>query len=256
MTLFTYLPFSVCNNSILCDIHTCKTIVNSSTCVCEEGYENTSPLQCEDVDECLDAEKNSSLCGGRNHTCVNTNGSYTCTCQEGYENAHPKFCTEEFNEIIKQQSSGREGLVFYNISAAMTVFFLSIYIIIFFVYNAVLLLNTITNAVYLWVTTEPVDEWDDMDEIGKLSLFTKGDSYSPNKHTISQAPSFLSIASYSSSNSKRASMPTIPSTPFFSPNSSFDQKATSTLFNVRAPTQTKPSTPYFSPNSSFDHKAT
>ena len=223
MTLFTYLPFSVCNNSILCDIHTCKTIVNSSTCVCEEGYENTSPLHCEDVDECLDAEKNSSLCGGRNHICVNTNGSYSCTCQEGYENVDPKFCTKVLDIMIAHGDSGRNNFVYPSIEVVAAVIFLSTIFLLFLAINLALLTKTIIDAVYLGVTTESVytsDEFEDVEEVDdkSLSFFSSSSSYyseeDENLQRLRQpnvSPSMSTAAtsrksSYSSSSASSASV--------------------------------------------------
>ena len=131
--------------------------------MCKDGYVNTSPQHCEDVDECLDVNKNSSLCGGGNHTCVNTNGSYTCRCLEGFENVRPQLCTEDFEQVI-ETSAARGKFIFSNIELVTAEVFLSLIVVFYIGYNLALLIMTISNAVILWVTTEPVDESDEMEE--------------------------------------------------------------------------------------------
>ena len=161
--VFFCLHFSVCVYSSACGIHTCKTTEHSFTCVCLEGYENTSPQHCEDVDECLHAGGNSSLCGGENHTCVNTNGSYTCRCQEGDENIHAKICGPLIEPSAERRTSG-----FSSIEVVTAKIFLSLIVCMYVAYNLGLLAVTIIDSVFLWVTTEPVHESDEMDEIDEI----------------------------------------------------------------------------------------
>ena len=218
----------VCSNSSTCGIHTCKVTGSSFTCVCADGYVNTSPLHCEDVDECLDVNKNSSLCGGGNHTCVNTNGSYSCTCQEGYENVDPKFCTKVLDIMIAHEDSGRNKFVYPSIEVVAAVIFLSTIFLLFLAINLALLTKTIIDAVYLGVTTEPVDtsdEFEDVEEVDDkpLSFFSspspvyieedenlqrsrKSNVSSPlSTAATSRKSSYSSYASYSSYSSSKFS---------------------------------------------------
>ena len=207
----------VCINSSTCGIHTCKVTGNSFRCVCKDGYLNTSPQHCEDVNECLDPRKYFSLCGDGNHTCVNTNGSYTCKCQEGYENVDPHFCTKVL-AIIK----AHEDFVVPNIEVLAAELFMSTIFLIFLAIDLALLTHTIIDAVYLRVTTDPVDtsdEFEDEEEVDdtSLSFFSSSASYyleedenlqssslsnfSSSLSTVatSRKSSYSSLSSYSSS---------------------------------------------------------
>ncbi|CAL1601799.1 unnamed protein product [Knipowitschia caucasica] len=62
----------------------CLNVIGSYSCPCISGYFNMSG-QCEDIDECKDAElSQEEICG--EGTCKNVDGSYWCKCPKGYTN--------------------------------------------------------------------------------------------------------------------------------------------------------------------------
>ncbi|XP_026215826.1 LOW QUALITY PROTEIN: CD97 antigen [Anabas testudineus] len=72
---------------------TCFNTNGSYYCQCLSGYQNinrgvnfTVDGQCQDVDECLEAEKKQEELCGKKGTCVNVDGNYLCECPEGYTN--------------------------------------------------------------------------------------------------------------------------------------------------------------------------
>uniref|UniRef100_A0A1A8I2V3 CD97 molecule n=3 Tax=Nothobranchius TaxID=28779 RepID=A0A1A8I2V3_NOTKU len=78
------------NKSICGHIAKCNNMIGGYNCKCNFGYIKTSndsiAPQCEDIDECNEAEKNhESICGDKG-TCKNINGSYWCKCPKGYTN--------------------------------------------------------------------------------------------------------------------------------------------------------------------------
>ncbi|XP_026214764.1 adhesion G protein-coupled receptor E1-like [Anabas testudineus] len=71
----------------------CFNNIGSYYCQCLSGYQNirgsvnfTLDGQCQDVDECLEAEKKQEELCGKKGTCVNVDGNYLCECPEGYTN--------------------------------------------------------------------------------------------------------------------------------------------------------------------------
>ncbi|GLT34287.1 hypothetical protein SLA2020_088110 [Shorea laevis] len=51
-------------------------------CKCPKGFEGNPylPSGCQDIDECLDPNRNDC----KDMICTNTEGSYTCSCPKGY----------------------------------------------------------------------------------------------------------------------------------------------------------------------------
>ncbi|XP_041838104.1 adhesion G protein-coupled receptor E5 isoform X2 [Melanotaenia boesemani] len=66
----------------------CQNQIGNYSCICMSGYikNSSSPGNCEDINECKEAEmKNEHICGEKG-SCENTNGSYWCKCETGYTN--------------------------------------------------------------------------------------------------------------------------------------------------------------------------
>ncbi|XP_041471621.1 mucin-4-like [Lytechinus variegatus] len=62
------------------DISTCNNLPGDYNCTCLQGYENSSPKECQDIDECSTMTDD---CDGANHfVCMNTQGNFTCVCTE------------------------------------------------------------------------------------------------------------------------------------------------------------------------------
>ncbi|XP_028256735.1 CD97 antigen-like isoform X2 [Parambassis ranga] len=77
------------NNNICGQGAYCENLIGSYKCTCQSGYVNvshvTSPVQCEDINECEAGEINQDICGKKG-VCRNVNGSYWCDCPKGYTN--------------------------------------------------------------------------------------------------------------------------------------------------------------------------
>nr|XP_022292249.1 mucin-4-like isoform X6 [Crassostrea virginica] len=67
----------------------CQNTPGSYRCICEAGYNETSPGNCTDINECI-----TSPCG---QTCSNTPGSYSCSCNPGFRLVGTTQC-EDFDE--------------------------------------------------------------------------------------------------------------------------------------------------------------
>nr|XP_022323001.1 fibrillin-1-like isoform X2 [Crassostrea virginica] len=56
----------------------CQNIPGSYRCICETGYNETTPNNCTDIDEC-------QLHHPCDQMCTNTEGGYTCSCHPGFK---------------------------------------------------------------------------------------------------------------------------------------------------------------------------
>eukprot|EP00105_Crassostrea_gigas_P016588 XP_011434026.1 PREDICTED: fibrillin-2-like isoform X1 [Crassostrea gigas] len=67
----------------------CQNIPGSYRCICETGYNETSPGNCTDIDECV-----TNPCS---QVCSNTPGSYSCSCHAGFRLVGTSQC-EDYDE--------------------------------------------------------------------------------------------------------------------------------------------------------------
>ncbi|XP_023331515.1 nidogen-2 isoform X4 [Eurytemora carolleeae] len=69
----------------------CLVVGNSFSCECNTGFWKVDERVCEDVDECMDEDKNN--CDTNAH-CINNQGSFACECKDGFI-GDGKLCYEE-----------------------------------------------------------------------------------------------------------------------------------------------------------------
>ena len=129
-------------------------------------------MACQDIDEC-DLFGNKT-CG--KNTCVNVVGTYHCECQdENDESVGGKICTHKFwygtkgihhSESVDNEKEDRRNQIKLpdDPVVMVTVIALSLWIIGFYVYVALMMCYTVAMAFYLFVTTEPVDDEDDIED--------------------------------------------------------------------------------------------
>uniref|UniRef100_A0A8W8NDF3 Fibrillin-1 n=1 Tax=Magallana gigas TaxID=29159 RepID=A0A8W8NDF3_MAGGI len=67
----------------------CQNTPGSYRCICETGYNETSPGNCTDIDECV-----TNPCS---QVCSNTPGSYSCSCHAGFRLVGTSQC-EDYDE--------------------------------------------------------------------------------------------------------------------------------------------------------------
>ncbi|GAA6220141.1 CD97 antigen-like [Lates japonicus] len=74
------------NDNICGPMASCANQIGTYACICHDGYTNTNstPRDCKDINECMEAEVNREEICGEKGMCKNTDGSYWCKCPEGY----------------------------------------------------------------------------------------------------------------------------------------------------------------------------
>ena len=139
-----------------CGTPDCRDRADEDLCTkCLEGFEPNGTRACQDIDEC-DVLSNKP-CG--NNTCVNTVGSYRCKCQdENQESVGGMICTDKLDGPMEnEKDGGRNSFVLPADPVAMfTHIGLSLLVIGFYFYVAVMDCFTVSRAIYRFVYTEPV----------------------------------------------------------------------------------------------------
>ncbi|XP_061569813.1 adhesion G protein-coupled receptor E1-like [Cololabis saira] len=74
------------DKNICGSVATCKNMIGTYDCTCLSGYIRTNNRECEDINECREAETDGENICGEKGTCKNINGSYWCVCPQGYTN--------------------------------------------------------------------------------------------------------------------------------------------------------------------------
>lgn len=67
----------------------CTNLPGSFNCTCKEGYEQISPMECRDINECADPVLNDCH---ENARCQNLQGSYRCACKRDYRGDGKEVC--------------------------------------------------------------------------------------------------------------------------------------------------------------------